>query len=326
MFSKFIRFVFFMVVFTSCGDSNQHSVEENEKTDQSSDEIGDSGESTNNFPIDTTIVIDLTKVKFFMPEEIATMQKYASDSTLFFMDYYLVNYFEINNDIDFIDNFNKLVQIFRFFREQLVVSPNVNSVIDGFNYPDNMISELSFLQYATPFVINTCVAECTEYAIDFDLTEMKKQASKTIGNLDDEYLELLQMAYELNFSLSNNFKSWFMQTWDYGGGSMLGNKSIYQFLKKSKQFEFKLMKNDSILDELKLDAYETAMHGVYMLAPVSILEEIKLIVNENLVSPEQATQLNKLANLIKSNATECSVCFFKELQMNCETGNCNYGG
>ena len=105
MFSKFIRFVFLMVVFTSCGDSNQHSVEENEKTDQSSDEIVDSGESTNNFPIDTTIVIDLTKVKFFMPEEIATMQKYASDSTLFFMDYYLVNYFEINNDIDFIDNF-----------------------------------------------------------------------------------------------------------------------------------------------------------------------------------------------------------------------------
>jgi hypothetical protein len=66
---------------------------------------------------------------------------------------------------------------------------------------------------------------------------------------------------------------------------MLGDKSIYQFLKKSKQFEFKLMKNDSILDELKLDAFETAMHGVYMKSAISIIEEIKMIINENKFLP-----------------------------------------
>lgn len=326
MFSKFIGLVFLVAVFIGCENTDDNSSKENKTTNISSDTIVDSVESMNNFSIDSTIIIDLTKLKFFMPEEITTMQKYASDSTLFFMDYYIVNYFEINNDVDFIDNFNKLVQIFRFFREQIVASPNVNIAIDGFYYPDNMKSELSFLQDATPFIINTCVAECTEYAIDFDISAIKKQTSKTIGSLDDEYLELIQMAYQLNFSLSNDFKSWFMQTWDYGGGSMLGDKSIYQFLKKSKQFEFKLMKNDSILDELKLDAFETAMHGVYMKSAISIIEEIKMIINENLVTEEQAAKLNQLATLIKSSATECSVCFFKELQVNCETGNCNYGG
>lgn len=275
---------------------------------------------------DTVVIVDLKKLKFFMPEEVIVLQQFTSDSVVFFMDYHLVNYFEFQLDVDFITNFSNLNQIFSRFVNDVRKAPIAQKSVDGFPYPDNMKASLSFLQDATPFIINTCVAECSEYALDFDLTNMSKQTDKTIGKLDDEYLELLQMAYEINFSLSNQFKSWFMQTWDYGGGSLLGNKTIYNFLKKCKQFEFKLMKIDPILEGLKQDAVNTALHGVYMLAPVSILEEIKMIVNENLVSSEQATQLNQLANLIKSNATQCTFCFFKELQMNCETGNCNYGG
>jgi hypothetical protein len=322
----FSSLVFALVFAVSCdSDSASTSQEGNQKdTTQSNMVIVDTMGLLKK--IDSIPIVDLTRVQFFMPEEITVLKQFSTDSVIFFMDYHLVNYFEAKQDTILIQNFNNLTQIFSIFAINVIDSPKSQISVDGFLYPDNMKASLSFLQDATPFIIHTCVAECTEYGIDFDLTNMAKQAALTSGKLDDEYFEILAMANELNYSLSNDFKVWFMQMWDYGGGSLLGNKSIYNFLKKVKKFEQKTMKVDPVLEKLKLDAYETAMHGIYMKSAISILEEIKMLVNENLVSPEQASNLNQLASLIKSSAAECSVCFFKELQVNCDNGNCNYGG
>lgn len=321
-----LSYCLLMLFFISCGNESDNSSKNENSQNTPIDSLAPVDTLLLDSINDSLIQVDITKVQFFMPEEVAVLKQFSTDSVIFFMDYHLVNYFEATQDTLLIQNFNNLTQIFRIFAINVIDSPKSQLSVDGFAYPDNMKSSLSFLQDATPFIIHTCVAECTEYGIDFDLANMAKQAAKTNGKLDDEYFELLAMANEINFSLSNDFKSWFMQMWDYGGGSLLGNKSIYNFLKKTKQFESKYLKIDKVLEELKLDAYETAMHGVYMKTPIAILEEIKMMVNENLVTPEQAINLNQLANLIKSNAANCPVCMFKELQVSCETGNCDYGG
>lgn len=236
-----------------------------------------------------------------------------------------MGYFEAKTDTALIENFHNLVAIFEQYSNDIAQSPNSYKPVAGFEYPDNIREALDFLQTATPFFIHSCIAECSDYQVDFDLDNMILRAKETKGTLDDAYFELLKMSNGTNFSIGFSYKEWYLQTWDIGGGSVLGNKLIYQFLKKSKEFDTKMNTVDPVLEMLREDALRAALLGTYMLAPVKILEEIKLIVNENLVSAENIAALNKLASELKSNSKTCSVCVYTKLEYNCETEECSYG-
>jgi hypothetical protein len=266
------------------------------------------------------IVVDVKKVQFFMPEEVVVLQKYTTDSVIFFMDWGVVNYFELNQDSTFLDNLLML----HYWTKRFI--DNVRSSAYAPYNSEGISDEFGFLQFAIPFYLNTCVAECSEYGVDWDMNELQARVKKTQGTLDDEFIELLWLANGERMSLTPYFLAWFNQTWDYGGSSLLGNMSMYTFLKKVQQFAAKSTRGTELLNFYKDNIYQMAIHGCYDKMAVQILEEIKLITNEQLLGEEQVGQLKQLVEIIKGGSNYCGFCLFKNIQLNCEEENCNYGG
>lgn len=87
-------------------------------------------------------------------------------------------------------------------------------------YGDMFYAEHFGLAEALPGGDMIYVAEGTEYDYTRYFPALIRKAKTTEGTADDEFLELMVMAndYEIEYF----FKSWFVQTWDYGGYSLLG--------------------------------------------------------------------------------------------------------
>jgi hypothetical protein len=313
-----------LVGFASCSGGESNEIDENAKS-KDAQTTSTTSEDDEFLGIDN-VVLDLKKVQFFMPEEVKMLQKYTSDSVIFFMDLGIVNYFELNSDTAFLSNLIELESLMKQFVEDVQNCPTPPYQTKGLYYSEEIEEEFGFLQFAIPFFINTCVAECTQYSVAWNLNEIKERVQKTVGTLDDDFVELLLMAHGEIMGVEGVFLSWFYQTWDYGGASLLGDKSMYSFLKKVKQFEAKTTLGKDWLNKYRLDILAVALHGCYEKKAVQIVEEIKLITTEQLLDDDAITTLKKLAEIIKSGDLSCPFCHFKTIQLNCEEGECNYGG
>jgi hypothetical protein len=316
---------FFMVGIISCGSNELVEGQGHFNEDKSNKELT---EDVNRGGMTETdqLIVDLKKVQFFMPEEVKVLQKYTSDSVIFFIDLGIVNYFELNSDTAFLSNLIELSSLMKQFILDVQNSPSPPYQTKGLYYTEEIDEEFGFLQYAIPFFLNTCVAECTVYSAAWNTLEIRDRVKKTNGTLDDEFVELLFLAHGEFMGIDHGFLSWFNQTWDYGGSSFLGDKRMYDFLKKAKQFESKTELGQELFNFYRQDILNVALYGCYEKTAIQILEEIKLITNEQLLNEEATVLLKKLAEIIKSGNASCPFCHFKNLQLNCEENECNYGG
>lgn len=83
------------------------------------------------------------------------------------------------------------------------------------------LPDLFWLESAFPGFILELVAEGTTYHLFVDYKQWNQVAQKTKGKFDDEYVSLCYFAYAAD-SVEYFFPSWQIQTWDYGGSSLLG--------------------------------------------------------------------------------------------------------
>ncbi len=120
----------------------------------------------------------------------------------------------------------------------------------------NSLPDLFWLEEAMPGYVPQLVAEGTEYYLFQDYKKMYSQARKTRGVEDNDYITLCTHVHAMD-SVEYFFPSWFLQTWDYGGSSLLGQgvhlrllEEINQVLQRSTYFEAEILelKNDLIRD------------------------------------------------------------------------------
>jgi len=102
--------------------------------------------------------------------------------------------------------------------------------------------DMSWLEYLLPGFKVALVAEATQYYLFADFKAFAEKASKTMGKADDDYFAYAQDIYPYDGE-EGFFYSWFEQTWDYGGDSLLGQgkhmqavQSMDQLLKQSQLF------------------------------------------------------------------------------------------
>ncbi len=93
------------------------------------------------------------------------------------------------------------------------------------------LPDLFWLKEAIPGYIPQLAAEGTLYYLFQDYNKMDLQAKKTNGLDDDNYLDLCLMVHAYD-SVEHFFPAWFLQTWDYGGNSLLGQGIHLRILKK----------------------------------------------------------------------------------------------
>ncbi len=93
------------------------------------------------------------------------------------------------------------------------------------------LPDLFWLEEALPGYVAQLVAEGTLYYLFQDYGKLQDLAAQTKGREDDEYINLCMHVHSLD-SVENFFPSWFLQTWDYGGSSLLGQGVHFRLLQE----------------------------------------------------------------------------------------------
>lgn len=136
-------------------------------------------------------------------------------------------------------------------RDELTPTLEAKAEVDH-EHPANM----NWLKSAMPGYEVAIVAEGTAYYLFADFRQWQEKAAQTPDQADDDFVALMQMLYPPD-GVEHFFPVWFMQTWDYGGESLLGQGihekvlvRMDEVLSKSEVFaeSIKALKDDLIED------------------------------------------------------------------------------
>jgi hypothetical protein len=149
----------------------------------------------------------------------------------------------------------------------------------GIDDPQKLV-DMSWLENSFKGFQNSLVAEGTTFNIFKDFKIMYAKAKETEGTEDDDFITFQFHINELD-SVEYFYKSFFIQTWDYGGHSLLGQGKHYNLLNEvndllgnSKLFEKPILKiKNEILNDI------SAEYITYWESTDKILEEMKKIVS-----------------------------------------------
>lgn len=84
------------------------------------------------------------------------------------------------------------------------------------------LPDIFWVENVFPGYLVELVAEGSQYYLFKDFRQLHTKAQQTEGLEDDVFMDLALAIYERD-SIEYFFPSWFMQTWDYGGHSLLGS-------------------------------------------------------------------------------------------------------
>lgn len=169
---------------------------------------------------------------------------------------------------------------------------------------------------------SSCEAECTEFVMNYSFQDLQKLAQYTKGKADDDFMSLKILAEGDQGRHEPGWLNFFERTWDYGGGSLLGDSNNYKFLAGSYNV---IRKNDLFKkDLLKLrERVITDMeHRIYMFPKPVVLAEINRILKAKILSYPEAHQILLLKQSIERDMED------PPLQFNCSDPeqNCDWGG
>ena len=174
----------------------------------------------------------------------------------------------------------------KLYEEATAIQDTVNSIIGEkiqVEDPSKAI-DLSWLERTLPGFQISFAAEGTIFYLFKDFKKMHPKVLATSGTEDDAFIDFQFRVNEVD-SIEYFYKSWFMQTWDYGGHSLLGQgkhlellQLIDEQLTKSKIFEKPLLKTkQEILNDV-LD-----QHVTYWESKAKILDELRNIIKADFV-------------------------------------------
>lgn len=118
----------------------------------------------------------------------------------------------------------------RQIREEFV--DQLEEKIDAYN--TTIQPDLFWLEEALPGFVPQLVAEGTAYYLFEDYRQWIKKAKATKELVDDQFVEFKIQAFPMD-SIEYFFSAWQIQTWDYGGSSLLGRGFHFALLQAANQ-------------------------------------------------------------------------------------------
>ncbi len=95
----------------------------------------------------------------------------------------------------------------------------------------NELPDLFWLEQAMPGFVSQLVAEGTAYYLFWDYKILLQKVNKTAEKTDNDFINLAITLFPED-SVEYFYPAWFIQTWDYGGSSLLGRGVHHQVLEK----------------------------------------------------------------------------------------------
>jgi hypothetical protein len=260
----------------------------------------------------------------FTEDETLMLEKYFEPALLAKLDQYVGAYDGLATAQDFEKNYRDGKALFQELYDALV-TPKTNylkelAAEEEYWMPVTILEELEQMNGLIGPIQISCAAECTDLDFLFDLEELKQKTLSTTGNADDDFIDLVMFIEDGQYGYAGypGFKVWYVQTWDYGGYTMLGNGVFSDAVKRTEQFE---NKHDLFADELKA-IHEDFVNsltwdGTFGLSKEQVLEEFATLLKKDFFTKEEKTLLKESFEKIKTET--------EGYQFGCETGDCTFG-
>ena len=187
---------------------------------------------------------------------------------------YSTDYKKVKNSQDFQKLYTESMEL----RDTLVTLLETKVLIEDPRY----MPDLFWLEDVMPGFESAIVAEGTMYYLFRNYKEMLDKTSTTEGMEDDDFTQLCLMVHSTD-SVEYFFKSWFMQTWDYGGSSLLGKGIHHDLLTKMDDLLKKssLFKNEMLAIKAEIMKDITDTYVEYWESQKDILKEIDEIIQSD---------------------------------------------
>lgn len=297
-------FVLLLPVFmTACSSGQQESTKTDSGIQDKQEAIIDRI-STNTQPEDNPIAQPVSQQTKIQLNKI--LKPAYADSLIQFIN----GFHQILTDVQLVAHWKRGKNIFAYLEKQL----NANDA-DGYQ----VMESLEALE-KTFAVRPGCDAECTIFTLEYLADDLRKLAEFTEGEADDQFFDMLESIQGERLSYHKSWLNSFARTWDYGGGSLLGDSTCYRFLAAS----FEYMKANSYfktdLRENRKHLISDMNHPIYMYPTKQVLSELNRILNAAILFPEERLQLLELRKRILSGTPE--------IQFNCSDpdSSCDFGG
>lgn len=302
---KQLLFCFSICLITAACSDNPKKDPDPKKSDQET--AGKQEEKvTDSLPKRNPVVRNLT------PDQVKKLNKILPKKTVDLMVAYLDSLSYVHTDKDFARVYHSGKKIFGDIEKAVSTK-----------FPDGYsgMEALSFINKSFAFR-SSCEAECTEFVLDYSFLDLQKLAQYTEGEADDDFMALKILAEGDQGRHEPGWLTFFERTWDYGGGSLLGDSNNYKFLSGSFQIIKKsdLFKKDLIT--LRERVIRDMEHRIYMFPKPVVLAEINRILKTKILSYPEANRILLLKQSIERDKEEPA------LQFNCSDpeSNCDWGG
>lgn len=120
----------------------------------------------------------------------------------------------------------------------------------SYSYTRDPLPDLFWLEDYLPGYVPQLVAEGTVYYLFNDYEYWLERAKSSQGKQDDRYFQLMIRCFPED-STEYFYPSWELQTWDYGGHSLLGRGIAYKILSGIEQIKAQTPLFSKELDDLK---------------------------------------------------------------------------
>lgn len=302
---KQLLFCFSICLITaSCSDNPKKEDTEAKKPNQET--TGKQEQKTDSLPKRNPVV------RSFTADQVKKLNRILPKKTVELMVAYLDSLSYVHTDKDFA----------RVYHSGKKVFDDVEKAVSK-KFPDgyNGMEALSFINKSFAFR-SSCEAECTEFVLDYSFIDLQKLAQYTKGEADDDFMALKILAEGDQGRHEPGWLTFFERTWDYGGGSLLGDSNNYKFLSVS----FQVIKKSDLFKKDLITLRERAIgdmeHRIYMYPKPVVLAEINRILKTKILSYPEANRILLLKQSIERDKEEPA------LQFNCSDpeSNCDWGG
>ncbi len=302
---KHLAFFFFIGILAACSGTPKNTDDKN-TTGKESEAAKPETPVTDTLPKRNPVVYSLT------PAQLKKLSKLLPPQTVDQFTAYLNDLALVQTDTAFA----------RVYHNGKAVFASIEKAVST-KFPDgyNGMEALSFLNKS--FALRpSCEAECTEFVMDYNLLDLQKLAQYTKGKADDDFIALKILAEGDQARHDPGWLTFFERTWDYGGGSLLGDSTNYKFLDGSYQVikKSKLFKKDLL--QLRERVLSDMEHRIYMYPKNVVLAEINRMLKAKILSYPEAHRVLLLKQKIERDKEDPA------LQFNCSDPeqNCDWGG
>ena len=237
-----------------------------------------------------------------------TLQTYFNKSQINSIMEYKKSYEKIKSAKDLAITYNKADKI----RETLIKSLNSYKNTESDNFD---LEKYKWLNPYIPGLKLTSAAEGMGINVIYDNPTLLKKAKTTPQKSDDLFINLMLDNYG---DAGDNYPTWFMMTWDYGGYTLLGKGNHIKALNK---INITIKSSSEFIEGLKglrerlfMDIRDSNNFAV---PKTAVLKEINAIKQMSNLSVFEKNIINKRVKELNKNS--------KIFQFNCEKAECSYG-